>query len=126
MKFRDFYNPSPDDYPRESIDTSSIAVPDQSLSVREIIDRSLRGLVDPSQLIRNSVDDINPDIDDDSEDMTDIVDIHNNLRYYEEVSRDRRNNRQRDHSRTDGAPAEPTEAELSKQNRTEQRTDEDT
>ncbi|UPW41897.1 hypothetical protein [Dipodfec virus RodF1_81] len=109
MKFRDFYNPSPDDYPRESIDTSSIAVPDQSLSVREIIDRSLRGLVDPSQLIRNSVDDINPDIDDESEDMTDIVDIHNNLRYYEEVSRDRRNNRQRDNSGTDGTPAEPTE-----------------
>lgn len=109
MKFRDIYNPSSEDYPHEDVDHSSIAVPDQSLSVRQIIDRSLRGLVDPSQLIRNSVDDVNPDIDDESDDMTDIVDFHNALNAYEEISRDRRNHSERDNGSAERSTADPAQ-----------------
>lgn len=91
----------------------SIAVPDQSLSVRQIIERSLRGTIDLNSLYRQGLeDDINPDIDDMSPDFEDLVDIDNAKRYYAELHQNRFVNRNHSSdSNSSTTTAQPAAAE---------------
>lgn len=59
----------------ETLDCTSLAVPDMSLSVKDILERCRRGTIDLNSLIRHDLD-LNQDIDDDSLDgIEDIVDV---------------------------------------------------
>lgn len=61
----------------ETLDQTSLSVPDMSLSVKDILTRFRRGTLDPSDLYRPSLD-LEQDIDDDSlDDLDDLTDFQN-------------------------------------------------
>lgn len=87
MKVRTHYNYSPDvDCAQESSDKPSLAVPDQSLSVRQILDRFRRGTLSEADISRpgfydpDSENDFNEDVPmNDYSDLTDFDSVGSDL-----------------------------------------------
>lgn len=104
MWFRSLYNNIPHQFV-EDVDQTSTAVPDQSLSVRQILDRSSRGLINIDDYRLHSYDDSEPDIDSDEEDIDNIIVLHQKLNEYEQqVLKNSEHRRARNSDRNDGDP----------------------
>lgn len=76
MKLRYHYdNDASESY--EAVDPISVTVPDQTMSIKEIFQRTINGVLDPSTLQRGGIYDDEPDVDvdypTDSQDF-DIID----------------------------------------------------
>lgn len=76
MKFRSMWDPFDPNFSKEIIDDDIVTVPDQSLSVQQILQRFTRGTLNDEDIPSNGlVYDDSPDIDNVPEDYEDLVDV---------------------------------------------------